>query len=292
VSVRAIGHTKAPVNCESVAFLTTSGPLGTAFKPSRDRGNPYRTGVTGPAQVAEGRWQHSESGLGALRRGTAGGRGTAFKPCPTPTVRRRRRRPRPVPSRRRTDRLAGSPIRRPPHHDPPAPQLQRRATTARRPQDDRPRRAAGRDPLSEGRVTQGRRIHVRHRRKNSRPRVQAIWGPHPAAAPMAIASMTTTSTVNWSCSRPQPSLCPMPVIGSAPASTANECRGAGSCEPIDRSATSLRCQMAPLHPNGGVRPSIAVSRAASRIRSAHAPPTMWVVCSMRVAIFQWSPWRR
>ena len=54
--------------------------MGRAFKPSRSRGNPCRTGVTGIAGVPHGRPKHAESGIGALRGGAARGKGTASNP--------------------------------------------------------------------------------------------------------------------------------------------------------------------------------------------------------------------
>jgi hypothetical protein len=55
----------------------SSGPLGTAFKPSRSRGIPYGTEVAGFAPIAEGRRRHLESGFSVLRTGPSGGKGTA-----------------------------------------------------------------------------------------------------------------------------------------------------------------------------------------------------------------------
>ena len=84
--LRAIGHATPPSTSPNVVILTTSGPLGTAFKPSQSHRKPCGPRVTGIASVTEDHLRHAESGFRDLVGRRAGGKGTAFKPCPTPAV--------------------------------------------------------------------------------------------------------------------------------------------------------------------------------------------------------------
>jgi hypothetical protein len=106
-----------------VTSTTTSGPDGTAFKPSPDRRIPCGTRVAAVEVPSSGRRRHARSDPEGLVGRGPGRRGTAFKPGAAPAVQGDRRRPRTGLHRRVVHRLAGGPSRRTPDHDhrPPGP---------------------------------------------------------------------------------------------------------------------------------------------------------------------------
>ena len=140
-----------------VKSTTTSGPLGTAFKPSRNRGNPCSTGVRADRRLSRGPRNHPDSALRRPLRGTSRGKGTAFKPSPTTPLPHRHRRPhRGLPSRRHHQPTRRR-LRHPPNH---------RDRTPRPPRCPSPQRTDGmgrRDPQASSRALRDRIVVGRRR---------------------------------------------------------------------------------------------------------------------------------
>ena len=175
----------------NVVFLTTSGPLGPTFKPSRRRRNPCRTGVTCIEQLAHYPRRWPESDLGSIRRCRAGGKGTAFKPCATTAIESRHRTADPALPRRCLDRRARPSVRGPPDHGHPPPRPGRHRPTAPGPQDDRRLSCPGGRTVRARPVARGRGKRVRSAPTDPGPGTTPSRSTH--STPSGLDQMTASA---------------------------------------------------------------------------------------------------
>lgn len=168
-----------------VDFTTTCGPDGTAFKPSRSRGKPCGTGVSGlPAPVDGRRWDVKRC-LGGRAGRSSRPEGTAFKPCAATPVRGRHRRDREGLRRGVVDQPLGGAARRGSDDDHQPPQPPRHRTPQDRPEADGPSGCRGGEALPLRGIAQGGCGALRGRLADARPQVPKSGGRHPTTARLA-----------------------------------------------------------------------------------------------------------
>ena len=188
---RATGHAKHLMTSPNVVFLTTSGPLGPTFKPSRRRRNPCRTGVTCIEQLAHYPPRGPESDLGSIRRCRAGGKGTAFKPCATTAIEGGDRPADPQLPGGCLDRRARPSVRGPPDHGHPPPRPGRHRPTAPGPQDDRRLSCPGGRTVRARPVARGRGKRVRSAPTDPGPGTPPSRSTH--STPSGLDQMTASA---------------------------------------------------------------------------------------------------